>query len=116
MCMDGHDEEAERYADVVDAPEAAIAEALKLVDEHYGGKPAWITGSRVDGDPGPGSDLDVVVETVPTHRKHSGGEPLDQGHGAGRLFEDTGCGVVIDITEDEDGPIWRGRGSQVRVR
>jgi len=103
-----------RLYSLVDAPRGAIDRAVEIVDERYPGKRAWFAGSRVDGEPGPVSDLDVIVEVTPTHRKHSGGEPLNQGFGAG-VYEDRD-GVYIDVTEDEDGPIWRGPGSQVRFR
>jgi predicted nucleotidyltransferase len=83
-----------------------LDEARALVEKYYPEKKAWLVGSRVEGTHSSDSDLDVVVETIPLTMKKDG---------IGRRIKDTKCGIVIDITEDEDGPIFKGEDSQYRI-
>lgn len=91
----------------VDAPPGCLAEVIREVRRRYGyEKPAWVVGSRVDGSPRPDSDIDVVVQTMCSTMKSDGcGVRLG-----------LRCGITLDITEDEDGPIWRGEDSMVRIQ
>jgi len=93
----------------ISAPQAAIEEAVRLVQQHYSNKNAWFVGSRVNGDPGSDSDLDIAVETLPMRHKQNG-------TGCGMYVKDTITGIDIDITEDADGPVWVSESSQVRIQ
>lgn len=99
---------------VREVPEEYKTEALRLVQKFYGSEvDAWLVGSRVDGEPDSDSDLDVVVQTTPMHHKKNA--PKDS-PGAGRYIEDTEIGIPVDISEDEDGPVWFNEDSQVRIQ
>jgi len=95
----------------VQAPRDAVDAAADIVDDRYPGKRAWFVGSRVDGNPRPDSDLDVVVEAFTGSMKLLDDEPS-----MGAYFRDAAAGVDVDVTEDEDGPVRSGPGSQVRFR
>ena len=107
------DEITERPAlyDLVDAPPEAVDAALRIIDCYYQDTMAWFVGSRVDGDPRPDSDLDVVVEACTGRMKNPDGNT-----GMGMYLADEAAGVDVDVTEDEDGPIRRGEDSQARFR
>lgn len=91
----------------VDADEETIREAIRALECYYQDTPAWFVGSRVDGDPRPDSDLDIVVQKEPTRRKNPDGNT-----GCGRYIG-RDDGPDIDITEDIDGPL--GTTGQVRI-
>jgi predicted nucleotidyltransferase len=93
-------------------PAQVRGEARRLVREHYGDMVrAWLVGSRVEGGHGPRSDLDVVVEVIPSTMKAVDGKVV----GAGVYVVDTGLGFPVDITEDGDGP-FGGPGRSVRIQ
>lgn len=97
--------------DQIDAPPGAVDAAMAAVDCYYSDCKAWFVGSRVDGEPRPDSDLDVVVEACTGRMKNADGNT-----GMGVYLAEESAGLDVDITEDEDGPVRRSEDSQIRFR